>query len=130
MTIDPDVVNGCFEFAGAFLTWKNFAVYCRERMVAGIYWPGQAFWVGWGLWNLFYYTALHQPLSYMGGIALTGGTAAWLAFVAFDKWMRWLDSQQEEFFDFDDACATRGDMYCSHEGDCAASVNTYDWRGI
>jgi hypothetical protein len=96
MMMTPDHVNGCFELAGAVLTWKNFAVYCRERSVSGVYWPGTGFWVAWGLWNLLYYTALDQPLSFLGGIALTGGSAAWLSFVAWDRLMARIDGQIDE----------------------------------
>lgn len=96
--LTPDTINGLFEAGGAVMTWSNFATYCREREVKGVYWPGQAFWVAWGLWNLIYYTALDQPLSFLGGIALTGGSAAWLAFVAWDKFMVGVDRRQDAWW--------------------------------
>lgn len=123
----PDQINGTFELCGAFFTWSNFAAYCKARELKGVYWPATAFFTLWGLWNLYYYPAIGQPLSFLGGIALTGGSAAWLTYVLVDKAVARLDRSIDEWPG--DACATKGDMYCSHEEECDAG-STWDWRGI
>lgn len=80
-----DLVNGTFELVGGLCSWFNVRRYAKDRRVAGIFWPTSIFYAGWGVWNLFYYPALHQPLSFVGGVFLTSGTLAWLAMVLYDK---------------------------------------------
>lgn len=115
--LTPDWINGAFEFCGAFFTWSNFVVYCRERELKGVYWPATAFFTVWGLWNLFYYPAIGQPVSFVGGIFLTGGSAAWLTYVLIDKAVARMDTSIDEWSSPNSSChACRVDI--RHRGFC------------
>lgn len=81
----PDIVNGCFELVGAYFTWANFRAYHRVRKLQGVYWPTTGFFTAWGVWNLFYYPSIGQPLSFLGGCVLMLGNAAWIGLVLKDK---------------------------------------------
>lgn len=83
---NADVINGSFEIIGAIAAWMNVAAYLRHRAIQGVFWPNTLFYTSWGLWNLIYYSALSQPVSFYAGIALTSGSAMWVVLVAFDKW--------------------------------------------
>ena len=76
--ISPDIVNGAFEFIGAYFTWKNFFVLKQDKILKGVYWPTTAFFASWSLWNCFYYPSLGQWFSFYGGIALGSGNIAWI----------------------------------------------------
>lgn len=76
--MSPDAINAAFELVGSFMTWRNFVQLRRDRTVAGVYWPVTAFFSVWGLWNLWYYPALGQWLSFSAGIVLCMGNIAWV----------------------------------------------------
>lgn len=80
----PDLINGSFEFIGGACNWLNVTRYFKDRRVTGIFWPSSIFYALWGIWNLFYYPTLHQPISFMGGVFLTSGTVTWLLLVIHD----------------------------------------------
>jgi len=73
-----DLVNGGFELLGAVLTWRNYVELRRAREIRGVYWPTQAFFAAWGLWNLAYYPMLGQWASFIGGVMLVAGNMAWV----------------------------------------------------
>jgi hypothetical protein len=81
----PDTINGSFELIGGVCSWLNVYKYLKSRKVVGIFWPTAIFYVVWGIWNLFYYPALGQPFSFVGGIFLTSATLTWLVMVIYDS---------------------------------------------
>ena len=63
-----DLINGLFEaFAGIFVL-NHCRVLRRDRAVAGVSIASVVFFTAWGVWNLFYYPALGQSLSFIGGL--------------------------------------------------------------
>lgn len=82
---NADIVNGCFEIIGAIAAWMNVFVYLKHRALQGVFWPNTLFYTSWGLWNLIYYSALSQPVSFYAGVFLTSGSATWVILVAYDK---------------------------------------------
>lgn len=79
MAIDgADAVNGSFEALGALLILLNVRRLRLDRRVAGVSFAPTAYFTIWGLWNLYYYPALDQWLSFAGGCAITMANAAWL----------------------------------------------------
>lgn len=82
MTV-PDLVNGMFEVIGGLMCWINVVKLHSEKRVAGVYWPVQAFFSCWGLWNLYYYPALGQWASFVGGVFLVVGNATWTIMAAW-----------------------------------------------
>jgi hypothetical protein len=73
-----DIINGSFEFFGAYCTWANAYVLFRAKAIRGVYWPTTAFFSLWGLWNLTYYPSLGQWVSFWGGVALVLGNILWV----------------------------------------------------
>lgn len=77
-----DIINALFEAFGAYTAWRNFAQLYREREIKGVYWPMWGFFTMWGLWNVFYYPSLGQWFSFVAGVALLAGNAAWTVLAA------------------------------------------------
>lgn len=75
--MNPDYINGIFEFVGGCLCWMNVRKLYQDKRLVGVYWPVQAFFSGWGMWNLIYYPALSQWASFWGGVFLVSGNATW-----------------------------------------------------
>jgi len=75
MTVD--LTNALFEGIGAILCWNNVLRIRRDREVKGVFWPAQVFWSVWGLWNLFYYSAVGHPFSLWAGAVLVSGNITW-----------------------------------------------------
>lgn len=65
-----DTFNGLFELGGAAVYALNIRQLLRDKLVRGFHPAPTAFFMGWGLWNLFYYPSLDQWLSFVGGAAL------------------------------------------------------------
>ena len=70
MIMTPDAINGVFEFLGALFVWLSIAKLRRDQLVRGVSWIHVGFIASWGLWNLYYYTALDQWLSLAGAVAM------------------------------------------------------------
>ena len=74
-----DIINGLFEWGGAYGAWRNAFQLYKDRQIKGVYWPLYFWFTGWGLWNLAYYSSLNQPCSFFGGLVLTSGNLFWLS---------------------------------------------------
>jgi hypothetical protein len=73
-----DWINGAFELLGGVLCWMNARRLMRDKQVRGVHWQVTAFFSAWGFWNLFYYPALHQWISFTGGLVLVLGNTCWV----------------------------------------------------
>lgn len=74
-----DLVNGLFEFIGGVCIWMNVRKLLKDKMVRGVSWYVTLFWWSWGVWNLIYYPALNQWMSFSGGLFIVSGNFVWLA---------------------------------------------------
>ena len=83
----PDTINAGFELGGALLIWLNVARLAKDKSVRGVYAPVFMFYAAWGLWNIVYYPAIGQTLSFWAGLGVVAGNAAWCA-LAFTYWRR------------------------------------------
>ena len=81
--IIPDFINGSFEVVGGLLCWVNVKRLLKDKTIQGVYWPIQAFFTSWGVWNLYYYPTLHQWASFVGGIFLVLGNGTWVIMAAY-----------------------------------------------
>jgi hypothetical protein len=79
----PDLVNAVFELGGAIISWINVIALWRHKQVRGVFWPLSFFWTAWGLWNLYYYAALNQRLSWVAGCVLTSASVAWFVLATY-----------------------------------------------
>jgi hypothetical protein len=79
---EADLINGVFESVGGFFIWLNIVKLHKQKMVRGVSWMHVAFFSAWGIWNLYYYPALAQWLSFFGGLFLVISNLIWLAQIA------------------------------------------------
>jgi hypothetical protein len=73
-----DLVNALFQTGAALGSWLNYFVLKKDRYVRGTYWPLYLVFVGWGWWNVFYFSFLGQWLSFFTNILTLVGNMAWL----------------------------------------------------
>lgn len=77
--MNPDLINGLFEFAGGLFICMNVAALYRDKTFKGVsLWPS-AFFLGRSLWDLFYYPHLHQSISLAGDAFYVLCSTTWLA---------------------------------------------------
>lgn len=81
----PDLINGLFEFFGAFAAYLNVLKIRKDKVVQGYSPLTTVFFSSWGLWNLFYYYHLEQYLSWFGGMAIVLVNIVWLGHVWYYK---------------------------------------------
>lgn len=81
-----DAVNAGFELGAGLLMWLNVSKVLKDRQVHGVSLLSTGFFVLWGYWNLYYYPALLQPLSFVGGIMVVVANTTW--FVLLLKYRR------------------------------------------
>lgn len=90
----PDIVNGLFELCGAAAIGLSIETVLRERKVRGVSWLTIAFFMFWGLWNLFYYPYLGQVFSFVGGVVLVAANACYIALLV--RFRYWPDVENNE----------------------------------
>ncbi len=73
-----DIINGFFEIIACIITWLNIYKIEKDKIVKGIYWPTNLFFLIWGLWNLYYYPSLEQYFSFYMGLALAFSNIIWV----------------------------------------------------
>jgi len=77
--MNPDHINGTFEFGGALVTWVNIRAIWRAKRYVGVSLLPWAFFTMWGWWNLYYYPHLEQFWSFVGGAALVASNTIFSA---------------------------------------------------
>lgn len=65
-----DLINALFTTLGALFILNHCRVLYQAKTLRGVSILSTAFFAGWGIWNLYYYPALGQWLSFAGGIAI------------------------------------------------------------
>lgn len=73
----PDTINAMFELGGALFIWLNVRALYLAKVVRGVYPPVMAFYAAWGVWNVFYYPAIGQHLSFWAGLGVVAGNLVW-----------------------------------------------------
>lgn len=74
----PDLINGGFELFGSLFIVNHIRALCKSKQAYGVSLISTLFFGFWGLWNLYYYPHLSQPLSFAGGIAITLANLVWI----------------------------------------------------
>lgn len=78
-----DTVNGTFEVLGACFVALNVRRLYRDKVVRGIHWLSIAFFTSWGFWNLYFYPAVGQWLSFYGGLGVVVANTCWLTLLVY-----------------------------------------------
>lgn len=83
MIISPDVTQAGWELGSACFGLLNIRAVRRSKSIAGVHWAPTAFFAGWGIYNLWFYSALHLPVSWWAGIAITVVNLTWLGHLGY-----------------------------------------------
>lgn len=76
--MNPDRINALFELGAGLLLTLNVARLYKDKKLAGVSLFPTAWFNLWGAWNLHYYHALHQPLSWYAGWLVFAMNTAWV----------------------------------------------------
>lgn len=77
--MNPDLINGLFESIAGVMILNHCRVLYRDKQAKGVSAISVTFFFCWGVWNLYYYPALDQPLSFYGGLLVVIANALWAA---------------------------------------------------
>lgn len=87
-----DTINAVFEGGGAALLCLNVRRLLKDKATSGVSLVPTVWWNLWGFWNVYYYSALSQPLSFWAGTGVVTLNTVWVA-LAF--WYRYRDQLAE-----------------------------------
>jgi hypothetical protein len=76
--ISMDAINGLFELSAGFFVLNHCRVLHAHKQVRGVSLTSSGFFLIWGVWNMYYYPALNQPLSFYGGVFVVAANAFYL----------------------------------------------------
>lgn len=83
MIIEPDLINSLFEGFAGLMVLNHCRVLHAEKMVRGVSVVSSFFFTAWGVWNVYYYPALNQPLSFYGGLFVVVANAVYVWMMIF-----------------------------------------------
>lgn len=86
-----DITNAGFELTGAALNLLNIRALLRDKVVRGVSIAPTVIFTLWGLWNVFFYSYLAQPVSLYAGMFMALVNAAWVGlalYYSFPKTVR------------------------------------------
>lgn len=83
MVISPDVTQAAWELGSAMLCALNVKAIRKTRSIAGVHWLPTAYFAGWGIYNLWFYAALHLPWAWWAGMAITVVNLIWLGHLCY-----------------------------------------------
>lgn len=83
MIIEPDLINSLFEGFAGLMVLNHCRVLHAEKMVRGVSVVSSFFFTVWGVWNVYYYPTLNQPLSFYGGLFVVVANAVYVWMMIF-----------------------------------------------
>lgn len=85
--MQPDFINACFQLAAAAFTLNHCRVLYKEKKVAGVSILSVSFFVCWGVFNLYYYPSLNQPLSFIAGVVILLANLIWVGCLIYYRFV-------------------------------------------
>lgn len=76
--IFPDMINALFEGLAGLMVLNHCRVLREEKMVRGVSVISVFFFLLWGVWNLYYYPAIGQSLSFYGGLVVVASNVLYV----------------------------------------------------
>lgn len=73
-----DIINGCWELAGAFSIYLSIRGLLKDKKVNGVSWLTVFFFASWGVWNVFFYPVNGLIFSFIGGVVLSIMNIRWV----------------------------------------------------
>ncbi len=83
MTLPTDQINAAFEVAGAVFMLLNIRRLLIDKKLAGVSIIPTVVYSFWGLWNLYFYPAVGQVLSFYAGIGIFVANLIWIALAVY-----------------------------------------------
>jgi len=83
MQVTPDHINALFEVFGGIFILNHCRQLYKDKHVAGVSILSVAFFVTWGLFNIFYYPHLNQTFSYYAAIFMTACNFLWVIMLTY-----------------------------------------------
>lgn len=83
--ISNDLINACFEFAGAAFILNNVRTLYRDKLVRGVSLLTTIYFTSWGVWNVYYYPALGQSWSFIAGMCICTANILWIILMLYYK---------------------------------------------
>ena len=74
-----DIVNAMFEIGGGFAICDHIRQLLKDKSIAGVSISATVFFTTWGFWNLYYYPALDQWLSFSATMFIASANFVWLS---------------------------------------------------
>lgn len=105
-----DIINGSFEVLSGCAVLNHCRILYRDKEVKGVSAASTAFFMAWGVWNLFYYPHLDQWLSFMGGVVITIANTLWLGMMLYYRRKSWLFVSSAHWSNLDAKPITKDDM--------------------
>jgi len=81
--VTPDLINSLFEVLGGAFALNHCRVLHAHKQTRGVSFVSAAFFTLWGFWNLYFYSALAQPLSFFGAVFLVTANSFYLGMMAY-----------------------------------------------
>jgi hypothetical protein len=91
-----DIVNSGFHLGAAIFTFYNCWIAYQQKEVKGVSKLTVVFMITWGVWNLYYFTAINQPFTWYMNIVIMSANALWLILAMRYSNKEKLDGQQED----------------------------------
>lgn len=73
-----DLVNSAFVALAACLAWLDVRTLSRSRSLRGVHMSTAGLFTVWPMWDLVYYSGLHQSWSMVSCSVLAAGRGYWL----------------------------------------------------
>lgn len=83
----PDLINAAFEALAGLFILNHCRVLIRDKMVRGVSVISAGFFTAWGFWNLYFYPAVGQFWSFVGGIFVVLANAIYVAMLVYYIWI-------------------------------------------
>lgn len=81
--ISADLLNSLFECSGSLFVLSHIRVVLKDKCVSGVSIPAVAYFLAWGIWNLFYYPHLGQSLSFYGALLLVIANTVYMSLLIY-----------------------------------------------
>lgn len=76
----PDIINATFELGGALVLCLNIRrLLVDHRLLRGVSWVPTLFFAAFGMWNIYFYRHIDQPVSWWAGVLVLVVNLVWLA---------------------------------------------------
>lgn len=102
--ITPDLINGLFEALAGLFVLNHCRVLHLHKQARGVSLASVAFFTLWGIWNLYYYPALDQPLSFCGAVFIVAANALYMGMLVCYRGADVLPDEHAIYLGVESAC--------------------------